>query len=210
MAKHKLPEDYELRTFATSVELRSEDDKPPRGFGHFAVFNQRTEIWPGFFEEVAPGAFDDVLKDDVRVLMNHNPDLILARTGSKTARIGVDDVGGTVEWDFPNTTTGNDLRESMQRGDIAEMSFGFTVRENKWTDLEDGKVLRTILKIKRLYDVSPVTFAAYPQTDVALRSHEAWKESHEEPPPPPPPDNTAEIERKAKERARKLSLLKNK
>ena len=211
MSKKELPADYEFRTIQTAVECREAEGAEPKGFGHFAVFNQRTEIWPGFFEEVDPGAFDDVLKDDVRVLIDHTSNLIIARTKAGTARLGKDETGATVEFDFPKTTRGADLKEDMRNGNITEMSFGFSVKEDKWTDLGDGKQLRTILKLKHLYDVSPVTFAAYPQTDVALRSLDEWRKAQDpEPDPTQHPDDDLAIGIRTRERERKLKLLKDK
>jgi HK97 family phage prohead protease len=144
--------------------------------GHFLVFNQETELWKNYFEKIDPGALDDVLNDDVRVLFNHDSNMILARTTAKTAKISKDEKGGIAEWTFPETTYGKDLIVSIKRGDITGMSFGFTVDKQSWEeDKETGKVVRTILKLRRLYDVSPVTFPAYQQTDVALRAFDQYK-----------------------------------
>lgn len=150
--------------------------------GYAAVFNSESEDFGWFVEEIAPGAFDDVLGNDVRALFNHDNNLILARTTSKTLEISVDERGLKYKFEAPNTSVGNDLLESIRRGDVSQSSFGFTVADAKWEDLEmmkDGKkwfkTKRTILKLERLYDVSPVTFPAYPDTDVALRSFEARK-----------------------------------
>jgi hypothetical protein len=56
----------------------------------------------------------------------------------------------------------------MQRGDITQSSFAFTVEEDSWEQVE-GKDIRTINKVKRLYDVSPVSIPAYPNAnDLAL------------------------------------------
>ena len=58
----------------------------------------------------------------------------------------------------------------MERGDITQMSFGFSVRPGgqDWAKDDNGRTIRTLKKV-RLYDVSPVTYPAYPQTDVAVR-----------------------------------------
>ena len=61
----------------------------------------------------------------------------------------------------------------IQRGDVTQMSFGFRTISDEF-QMVDGEVVRT-LKAVRLFDVSPVTFPAYPQTDVAARSLEAFK-----------------------------------
>lgn len=170
----------ETRTFK-SQELRASAESR-RVEGYAAVFGSESEELGWFVEEIAPGAFDDVLNDDVRALYNHDENLILARTASGTLELWVDEKGLRYAFDAPNTTAGNDLLESIKRGDISQSSFGFRVKDDKWEELEmelNGKkwfkTKRIIVKIERLFDVSPVTFPAYPDTEVARRSLDARK-----------------------------------
>lgn len=160
------------RYFPGAVELRADGDNTEgRGFGHFLVFNQETELWPGFREKIDPAALDEVMNDDVAVMTNHDSNMIMARTAAGNAWLGKDATGGTIEWVFPNTTAGNDTRENMRVGNITGMSFGFTVKDDKLErDKETGTVTRTIFRLERLYDASPVAFPAYQQTDAQLRS----------------------------------------
>lgn len=158
------------RYLPTNVEFRGEGDNPEqRGFGHFAVFNQETELWPGFREKIDPEAFSDVMDNDVAVMTNHEANNIIARTSAGTARIGTDSTGAWVEWDFPDTTAGRDTRENMRIKNITGMSFGFTVKEDRLDRDAEGNITRTIMKLERLYDASPVAFPAYQQTDAQLR-----------------------------------------
>lgn len=165
MSKNK-----ETRYFNSEIEVRNEGDKNTvRGYA--AVFNSESNDLGGFIEVIQPGAFDDVLDDDVRALIDHRSELILGRTKSGTLRIGVDEKGLYYEYDSPNTTYANDLLESMKRGDVSQSSFGFMVARDgsKWEEKGDY-TYRTITKVSRLYDVSPVTYPAYPDTSVAARS----------------------------------------
>jgi HK97 family phage prohead protease len=170
----------ETRTFK-SQELRANAESR-RVEGYAALFGSESDVLGWFVEEIAPGAFDDVLSDDVRALYNHDENLILARTASGTLELSIDERGLRYAFDAPNTTAGNDLLESIKRGDISQSSFGFRVRDDKWENMEmdqNGKKMtktkRTIMKVERLFDVSPVTFPAYPDTDVARRSMDARK-----------------------------------
>lgn len=161
------------RRFVPFAEFRADEEKPTIR-GHAATFNDVYDL--GFFDErIAPGAFDNVLDNDVRALFNHDSNHVLGRTKSGTLRLSVDEVGLFSEIDLPESATM--LREAIERGDVDQMSFGFTVKRDSWevTDEESGRELRTIEEIGRLFDVSPVTFPANPNTDVALRSMEAAK-----------------------------------
>lgn len=165
------------------IELRGEGEGEKRTIsGYAAKFNKESELLYGSFVEVIePGAFDDVLQDDVRALLNHDNNFILARTKSGTLNLSVDEIGLRYEFTAPDTTAGNDLLQSIKRGDISQSSFGFTIASGgaEWEIIENEdnsvKEIRRIKKIKRLYDVSPVTFPAYPDTEVAVRSYQEWK-----------------------------------
>lgn len=164
--------DVERRFFAVS-ELRAErtDGEPVRLRGHAAVFNELSQDLGGFREMISPGAFTpSAHEDDVRALFNHNPDHVLGRTVAKTLRLAEDDRGLAIEIDLPETQLARDIAISIERGDVSQMSFAFRVKPGgqEWADTDQGFV-RT-LKAVRLYDVSPVTYPAYLQTDVALRS----------------------------------------
>jgi HK97 family phage prohead protease len=127
----------------------------------------------GFREQIAPGAFNDAIKDDdVRALFNHDPNILLGRTASGTLQLTTDKRGLKYSVDLPDTAAARDVRELIRRGDVSGSSFGFMVDEDEWDerDVKNGKLpLRTILKAS-LFDVSPVTYPAYPQTSVSARS----------------------------------------
>ncbi len=146
--------------------------------GHASVFNSLSEDLGGFREMIAPDAFSDVLNDDVRALFNHDPNMILARTKSGTLRLSVTEKGLEYRFDAPDTTAGRDLLVSLKRGDIDQSSFGFRVADDVW-EKRDGEVVRVITKFERLFDVSPVVFPAYPDTDVAKREYRDFMEETE-------------------------------
>ena len=162
------------------IELRNADGQPPRLAGYAAVFDSLSENLGGFREKIAPGAFDQVLNDDVRALVNHDPNLILGRTISGTLKINLDNRGLFYEIDVPDTAFARDLMESVKRGDVSQSSFAFRVEDDRWDEDDDGRYIRTIKKVKRLYDVSPVTYPAYPDTDVATRSMQSYQQQQKE------------------------------
>lgn len=161
----------ELRSFSANIELR-EINGNPRIIGHAAVFNSLSEDLGGFREQILPGAFTEAIeKDDVRALFNHDANFVLGRNRSKTLVLAEDARGLAIEITPPDTQTIRDLvLEPMRRGDISQMSFGFSVRPGgqDWAVDDEGRTIRTLKRV-RLFDVSPVTIPAYPETDVALR-----------------------------------------
>lgn len=174
----------------TEFQTRSTDDGKTIVRGYAAKFNVLSEDLGGFREQIDPAFFNGVLEDDVRVLFNHDGNLILGRTSSKTGKIGVDTVGLWFEYEDPDTSYSLDLIKSMQRGDVNQCSFAFSLNYNiqadKWEKQGDGTYIRTLLVCDRLYDTSPVTYPAYPDTEVGLRGLEAARKS-ETPTPPTPP-----------------------
>lgn len=169
-----VPNNIERRVLpGPSLRKMDKDDKDSRKIvGYAAVFASSSEaLWGSFVEEVDARAFDEADMSDVRALFNHDDNKILARTPD-TLSLTIDERGLRYEFEMPNTTYGNDLLESMRRGDITQSSFGFTVEEDEWIDRSKDELLpmRRILKIGRVFDVSPVTYPAYPETTSEVRS----------------------------------------
>ena len=143
------------------LEKRAEGDKLPDIVGHAAVFDIRTELWPGVTEEVAPGAFTRTLDDtpDVRALVDHDPVNILGRTKADTLTLKEDKKGLHTRIQPPNTTVGRDIVESIRRGDVDQMSFAFQIVREE-AEYDDDGVHYRLLDVE-LIDVSVVTFPAY-------------------------------------------------
>ena len=142
--------------------------------GHAAVFNVEAIIAGMFRESIAPRAFRKTIKEsDVRALFNHDPAHVLGRNKAGTLRLSEDDAGLAYEIDLPDTQTARDLWTSIDRGDITQSSFAFEAVKELRTepDVEAGETLPLfVVKEARLWDVSPVTYPAYEQTDVTART----------------------------------------
>lgn len=125
----------------------------------------------GFKETIKPSAFNKTVQEaDVRALFNHNPDYVLGRNTAGTLELTINRKGLRATVNPPETGWANDLLVSIQRGDISGGSFGFEVVQDEWR-MEDGVMLRELQEVK-LFDVSLVTYPAYPETNgtVVLRS----------------------------------------
>lgn len=171
--------------------------------GYASVFDSWSQELGGEFpfrEKVMKGAFiESIQNDDIRALFNHDPNYILGRNKAGTLTLEEDEKGLKVRIVLPDTQYARDLLVSIKRGDITQMSFGFSVIIDKW-DVSDGLDIRELHKVK-LYDVSPVTFPAYEQTDVGVRSADAIHKRYLE-----DTRKSKEIERKQAE----MQLLKQK
>lgn len=155
--------------------------------GYAARFDEVTDL--GYFNErIARGAFDDVLTDDVRFLLNHKG-MPLARTSNGTLTMEVREEGLWTRATLNDTQQSRDVYEAVKRGDIDQMSFAFTIAEDNH---DTEKNLRTVTKVKRMYDVSAVSFGAYPTTTIAARdAFAAAQEPAPEPTPEPQPEPPA-------------------
>lgn len=172
--------DRELRCYSGEVRAEQQSDQPTRIIGYGSVFNSRSEPLWGFREIIKPGAFDDVLTNDVRGLFNHDPNFILGRSTAGTLSLSVDERGLQYNILAPDTQTIRDLVIApMMRGDISQSSFAFQVARDgdDWYEDDEGIVIREISKFSRLYDVSPVTYPAYQDADSGVRSMKAWQEA---------------------------------
>lgn len=164
---------YEQRSF--TVELRAEErhrGAPPTIVGHAAVFNSLSEDLGGFREQIAPGAFTRTIREGgpVYALWNHDPNYVIASTKNGSLRLSEDRNGLRAEMDPLDTPTIRDLVvKPIQDGLISKMSFGFSVPRGG-AEMASDKIgpVRTLRDVD-LFDVSPVTFPAYPATDVQAR-----------------------------------------
>ena len=163
-------------------ELRIKPDEENTGEyieGYAAVFNKWTELWPGCREQIAPGAFTEAIQaNDVRCLFNHDFNYPLGRTSAGNLELREDETGLFMRCKPTDTTFARDLKTNIAAGVVSQQSFAFMVSEQRWEFKKEGDQViteRTILKVAPLYDVSPVTYPAYEDTTVALRSLEEYR-----------------------------------
>lgn len=159
-----------------AAEDGKEESRTIRGYA--AVFNtdnsQLDQEGRGFTERLDPHCFDGVInKSDVCALYEHDYATgILARctNGKGTMKLSIDKKGLLCEFDLPNTTLGDNVLESVKRGDLRGMSFSFTTKADEWSHDDNDNYTRTIKEVDKLFDVSLVAMPAYDKTSVDLRS----------------------------------------
>jgi len=167
--------DKETRTFSEDIEIRVNEKGKEVISGYAIVFNQESRNLGGFVEYISPEAVRDADMSDVVALFNHDQNLILGRTPG-TLTLETDEHGVRYFIDPPDTTTGNDLKVSIKRGDVKGSSFGFTVKANGdvWEkpNRKGDPYKRTITAFDKIWDVSPVVTPAYVQTDTTVAKRE--------------------------------------
>lgn len=145
--------------------------------GYAALFDTLSvDLW-GFREEIAPGAFAGSLQGDIRALWQHDTTRPLARSKNGTLRLWEDQRGLAFEMAMPDTQLGRDAFADVASGLVDSMSFGFRVLPDgeQWRLMADQLVVRRLVRVE-LMEVSPVTWAAYPQTSVGARAAAAFGE----------------------------------
>lgn len=169
----------ERRYTTSDFEIRSNEAGKTviRGYGlKFGV-----EYDMGWFtEEIGRDALNNADLSDVRILLNHDPNIILGRTKAGTAKVTIDETGLYYEAELPDSPNGQNVRVALERGDISQSSWGFMLKYEKdempdeWTR-KNGKDHRVIKRVHRVFDASPVTFPANPDTTAAKRSKEQFE-----------------------------------
>ena len=151
--------------------------------GYAARFNTWSQNLGGFREKILPGAFAEAVQtDDVRCLLNHNPDHVLGRNRAGTLRLTEDEQGLYFEVTAPDTGWARDLRVSVERGDINQCSFQFYAMDEEWNWAMPGSgdIDERTLKKCSLSDVSIVTYPAYLDTVAAVSSGRDMRDAAKE------------------------------
>ena len=148
--------------------------------GYFAVFGETYQVFDGWTETIERGAFARYLAsgEDVKVLWNHDTNLVLGSTGNGTASLREDEKGlyGSVEIN-ENDQDAVNAYARIARGDVNGCSFGFDVaRQEEWWD-DDGVYHTKLTEIDPLYEVSACTFPAYKATSISARNKDSLEEA---------------------------------
>jgi HK97 family phage prohead protease len=178
---------WQRRQAPSKVDMRSGDSGGYTIVGHASVFGSLSENLGGFREVIQSGAFTLVLskRPDVRTLVNHDPNLLLAGTRNGTLDLSQDMTGlayrARVSPSIAETYYGQAMRAQLADGLVTQSSFAFRVAAggDSWDeDPDSGGLIRTIREFSALYDVSAVTFPAYPAADSGLASSRRASSDH--------------------------------
>lgn len=166
----------EIRSFDFEVRAEENEERGKYIEGRAIVYGQKTDL--GWYDEIiADGALDNTDLRDVRLLVNHNTDMIpLARSRNNNANstmqlvvVPGEGLDIRANLDVENNTDAAALYSATARGDLSGMSFMFLADKDKWDDMDSDHPTRTILSLKRVLEVSACTFPAYSQTSLEAR-----------------------------------------
>ena len=174
------PNEREYREMRLAIEERAEGEELKDEYivtGYASTFDDSYLLWeePGLkvYEKVDRHAFDDTDMEDVIMQYDH-AGRVFARIRNNTLTVSPDDTGLFIRADLGGTDIGRGLYQEIAGGYTDRMSFGFTVDEDTREiseDRTDGSttVVRTILKVGKLFDVSAVSLPANPGTSISAR-----------------------------------------
>lgn len=183
--QQKLDEGRQYRDINVSSFERRADDTEKIVSGYATTFNEPYELYRDSFggytfivrEQIDPAAFDECDMTDVIMQYNHEG-RVFARNSNGTLKLNPDSHGLHIQANLGGTEMGRQLYEEIEGGYTDKMSFGFRVAKDKREEVEETDedkvtvtVLRTILSISKLYDVSAVSIPANGGTSISARAY---------------------------------------
>lgn len=172
------------RNYSVNLETREENENGILE-GRPIVFGQRADIGGWFEEIIDPGALDSTDLTDVRLCLNHDTSYVYARSRrnnpNSTMQLFTDAEGLRIRanLDIEKSAAAKDLYSAITRKDIDKMSFCFSVKGEKWDNLDTDYPTRHITEIGTVVEVSAVTFPAYEATSISARGKEALESARE-------------------------------
>lgn len=159
-----------------AADLENQESGKQVVSGYAVLFNNPTVLFEyggiEYKETIERGAFDGCDMTDVVFDRGHRmEDTLLARNKNGTLTLEVDDIGLKFTADIADTQTGRDTYELIKRGDITGCSFAAEVTEEAY---DRDNHMRKIIRFKKLYDVSAVTFPAYAGTEINAEMRSAF------------------------------------
>lgn len=190
--------------------------------GYAVVFG--VEYSMGWYtESVSPTAFKYADMGDVKSCFNHDLNIILGRTTAGTCAVGIDKYGLWYETILPDSPNGENVRVAIQRGDVNQCSFVFSVEPPSGDSYTDGSIWikpdatngrkkphRILSTITKVFEVGPVTMPASSQTTVSVTAiaRKSYEKATGSAAPLLPIDQAAPGSGALAKRIRELELLK--
>lgn len=176
MSKQEQPktnQKYNRTTEIRNAQFSENEEKQKILEGYAVVFDIPTVLYDyegiEYKEIIDRNAFQNADLKDVCLKYNHGDCAgILARTRNGSLQISIDDFGLKFRATLLDTPNANEIYENVKNGLLDKCSFAFRVEEDAYNQETHT---RTILKIKRVYDLSVVDIPAYNDTNVEARNY---------------------------------------
>ena len=172
--------EMERRSYHFEIRREKREEGGSTIGGRAIVYSSPTDIGGWFREIIEPGALDGADLTDVPFLVNHNDRMIpVARsrrnTPNSTLRLDPNSYGldFNADLDTERNMTARELDSAVERGDVDGCSFRFSIKEERWEDLETDYPTRHIIRFDKIGEISAVTWPAYDSTELYTRSKEA-------------------------------------
>lgn len=165
----------------SEMQCREASDGTRHITGIAVPYGQQTELWRDYYEVFERGSLAESLEnDDIRILYNHNDDIVLARKGAGTVTFEDRENGVFVDMIVNESDSqAMDIYARVKRGDIPGWSIGFIPEKEEPEYRADSSVLNHIKKA-RVVEFSVCPFPAYSQTEISARKAESLSIRKEE------------------------------
>lgn len=166
--------DREYRTLQQPLCCRKQNGSGEPSYtveGYATTFNEPYVMYEDcdgtqYFEQIDEHALDNADMSDVIMQYDH-AGRVFARQSNGTLKLTCDKRGLKIEADLSKTELARGLHEDIAAGMITKMSWAFKVTEDAY---DTSTHTRTILKVKKVYDVSAVSIPANDDTNIAARN----------------------------------------
>ncbi|MDM5189362.1 HK97 family phage prohead protease [Bacillus sp. DX4.1] len=168
---------------SSTIEIRESENGNKVISGYAIKWEMKSHTlgyWRRFKEQFKNGAFTESLTNDNQfALWNHDVNTPLGSTESNTLRLFEDNIGLRFEFDVGEGPWDQQAHETIKRGIVKGVSFGFQMQKEEWDESDRDNIVRTVTKAK-LIEISPTPFPAYPDSQVSARSNDPYKDYVEE------------------------------
>lgn len=180
-----IKQDREYRTLAAPLSAQAAAKRIDTDFyveGYATTFDSPYLLYEiegtKFYERIDAHALDGADMSDVIMQYDHEG-RVFARQSNGSLILIPDHKGLLIAADLGRTELARGLYQDIQQGMITKMSWAFTVKTDSY---DRATHTRTILEIKKVYDVSAVSIPANGDTEISARSfaHRSYEAERQE------------------------------
>lgn len=169
-----MKQDREYRSMELRIAPAEENEEKKyivEGYAStFEPYTLLTRDGVDYREKIEPTAFDEADLSDVVFRVDHEG-RVYARTSAGTVELWTDEHGLGQRTDLGRTAAARELFADIEAGNYPKMSFAFIVAEDG-DEYDKTTHTRTIKRIAKVFDVSPVSFPSNPGTELSVSTRD--------------------------------------